>query len=288
MKIFVIVVIVVVVLFGMSSMYVVSEGQIVLLLQFGCIVCIGDQFGLYFKLLLVQQVMCFDSCILIMDVQLECYFIFEKKSVNVDFYVKWCIVDNVDFYCVIGGDLLQVVQCLSLIVKNVLCFEFNGCILQELIIGGCKDIIDKVCEQIDVVVCKNFGIQVVDVCIKCIDLFDEVSDLVYKCMKVECLQLVNELCYIGEQMVIIIIVDVDCQGQVLCVNVECDVVKICGEGDVQVVLIYVQVYGQDLEFFVFYCFMEVYCYVFGDGKSMFIVKLDDLFLQYFQFSVGKC
>jgi len=55
MKISAIVAVVLVALLGLSSMYIVSEGQTALLLQFGRIVRTSDQPGLHFKLPLVQQ-----------------------------------------------------------------------------------------------------------------------------------------------------------------------------------------------------------------------------------------
>ncbi len=287
MKISAIVAIVVAGLLGLSSTYVVSEGQTALLLQFGRIVRTSDQPGLHFKLPLVQQVMRFDSRILTMDAQPERYFTSEKKSVNVDFYVKWRIADNADFYRATGGDPLQAAQRLSPIVKNALRFEFNGRTLQELITGGRKDITDRVREQTDAAARKNLGIQVVDVRIKRIDLPDEVSDSVYKRMKAERLQLANELRYTGEQMATTITADADRQGQVLRANAERDAAKTRGEGDAQAALIYAQAYGQDPEFFAFYRSMEAYRHAFGDGKSTLIVKPDDPFLQYFQSSAGK-
>ncbi len=287
MKISAIVAVVVVALLGLSSMYIVSEGQTALLLQFGRIVRASDQPGLHFKLPLVQQVMRFDNRILTMDAQPERYFTSEKKSVNVDFYVKWRIADNADFYRATGGDPLQAAQRLSPIVKNALRFEFNGRTLQELITGGRKDITDKVREQTDAAARKNLGIRVVDVRIKRIDLPDEVSDSVYKRMKAERLQLANELRYTGEQMATTITADADRQGQVLRANAERDAAKTRGEGDAQAALIYAQAYGQDPEFFAFYRSMEAYRHAFGDGKSTLIVKPDDPFLQYFQSSAGK-
>ena len=287
MKISAIVAVVVVALLGLSSMYIVSEGQTSLLLQFGRIVRTSDQPGLHFKLPLMQQVMRFDNRILTMDAQPERYFTSEKKSVNVDFYVKWRIADNADFYRATGGDPLQAAQRLSPIVKNALRFEFNGRTLQELITGGRKDITDRVREQTDAAARKNLGIQVVDVRIKRIDLPDEVSDSVYKRMKAERLQLANELRYTGEQMATTITADADRQGQVLRANAERDAAKTRGEGDAQAALIYAHAYGQDPEFFAFYRSMEAYRHAFGDGKSTLIVKPDDPFLQYFQSSAGK-
>jgi len=287
MKISAIVAVILAVLLGLNSMYVVGEGQSALLLQFGRIVRTGDKPGLHFKLPLLQQVMRFDNRILTMDASPERYLTSEKKSVNVDFYVKWRIADNADYYRATGGDPVQAAQRLSPIVKNALRFEFNSRTLQELISGGRRDITNKVRDQTDLASRKSLGIEVVDVRIKQIELPNEVSDSVYKRMKAERLQLANELRYTGEQMATTVTADADRQAQVLRANAERDAAKIRGEGDAQAALIYAQAYGQDPEFFAFYRSMQAYRHAFDQGKNVLVLKPDDPFLQYFQSSAGK-
>lgn len=287
MKISIIIAVILVALLGLNSMYVVGEGQSALLLQFGRIVRTGDQPGLHFKLPVLQQVMRFDNRILTMDASPERYLTSEKKSVNVDFYVKWRIADNADYYRATGGDPVQAAQRLSPIVKNALRFEFNSRTLQELISGGRRDITNKVREQTDLASRKSLGIEVVDVRIKQIELPNEVSDSVYKRMKAERLQLANELRYTGEQMATTVTADADRQAQVLRANAERDAARIRGEGDAQAALIYAQAYGQDPEFFAFYRSMQAYRHAFDDGKNVLVMKPDDPFLQYFQNSAGK-
>ena len=271
----------VLVLLGMSSLFVVSEGQSALLLQFGRIVRTDYQPGLHVKLPLVQQVVKFDKRILSLDAPPERYFTSEKKSVNVDFYVKWRIADNAMYYRATGGDELQAVQRLTPIIKDALRFEFNARTLQELISGGRKDITERVRQQTDAAARKNLGIAVVDVRIKRIDLPDEVSESVYKRMRAERLQLANELRYTGQEAAAKIQADADRQAQVLKADANRDAAKVRGDGDAQAAAIYAQAYSQDPEFFAFYRSMAAYRKSFGDGKSVLVLKPTDPFLQYF-------
>ena len=55
------------ILLGLNSMFVVSEGHSALLLQFGRIVHTDYQPGLHFKIPVLQQVMHFDKRILSLD-----------------------------------------------------------------------------------------------------------------------------------------------------------------------------------------------------------------------------
>ncbi len=271
----------VLVLLGLSSVFVVNEGQSALLLQFGRIVRTDYQPGLHVKLPLVQQVVKFDKRILSLDAPPERYFTSEKKSVNVDFYVKWRIADNAMYYRATGGDELQAVQRLTPIIKDALRFEFNARTLQELISGGRKDITERVRQQTDVAARKNLGLAVVDVRIKRIDLPDEVSESVYKRMRAERLQLANELRYTGQEAAAKIQADADRQAQVLKADANRDAAKVRGDGDAQAAAIYAQAYSQDPEFFAFYRSMAAYRKSFEDGKSVLVLKPTDPFLKYF-------
>lgn len=275
------------VLLGYNSAYVVHEGQSALVLQFGRIVRTGDTPGLHFKLPLIQQAILFDNRILTLEAQPERYFTSEKKSVNVDFYVKWRIADNAVYYRATAGAELQAANRLSPIVKDALRFEFNARTLQELIAGGRKDITERVRKQTDNAARKSLGIAVVDVRIKRIDLPDEVSESVYKRMRAERSQLANELRYTGQQAADTIQADADRQRQVIIADAERDAAKTRGEGDAQAAAIYAQAYGQDPEFFAFYRSLGAYRTSFQDGKGVLVLKPDSEFLKYFNDGASK-
>lgn len=273
---------VLVVMLGLNSMFIVSEGQSALLLQFGRIVRADYPPGLHFKLPVIQQVLHFDKRILSLDAQPERYFTSEKKSVNVDFYVKWRIADNAAYYRATGGDELQAEQRLTPIIKDALRFEFNARTLQELISGGRKDITERVRQQTDASARKNLGIAVVDVRIKRIDLPDEVSESVYKRMRAERSQLANELRFTGQEEAEKIKADADRQGQILRADAEGNAIKVRGEGDADAAAIYAKAYTQDPEFFAFYRSLAAYRKAFDNGKSVLILQPNSEFLHYME------
>jgi membrane protease subunit HflC len=287
MKIITALIVLLLVLLGVNSAFVVSEGQNALLLQFGRIVRADYQPGLHFKLPLLQQVVTLDNRILNLDAQPERYFTSEKKSVNVDFYVKWRIADNAAFYRATGGDELQAAQRLTPIVKDALRFEFNSRPLQEVVAGGRDDITGRVRGQTDAAARKSLGIAVVDVRIKRIELPDEVRDSVYKRMRAERGQLANELRSTGNEAGETIRADADRQKVVLLADAERDAAKVRGDGDAQAAAIYAQAYGQDPEFFAFYRSLSAYRTAFRDGKGVLVLKPDSEFLRYFNDGSAK-
>ncbi|HEY4146533.1 protease modulator HflC [Pinirhizobacter sp.] len=270
-----------VVLLGLNSAFVVKEGQSALLLQFGRIVRADYNPGLHFKLPVVQQVVLLDNRILNLDAQPERYFTSEKKSVNVDFYVKWRIADNAAYYRATAGEQLQAAQRLTPIVKDALRFEFNSRPLQAVVANGRDDITNRVRSQTDAAARRSLGIEVVDVRIKRIELPDEVSDSVYKRMRAERMQLANDLRSRGKEAGERIRADADRQKAVLLADAEREAATVRGDGDAQAAAIYAQSYGQDPDFFDFYRSLQAYRTSFLDGKGVLILKPESDFLRYF-------
>jgi len=270
-----------VVLLGLNSAFVVSEGQGALLLQFGRIIRADYTPGLHFKLPVVQQVVLLDNRILNLDAQPERYFTSEKKSINVDFYVKWRIADNAAYYRATAGEQLQAAQRLIPIVKDALRFEFNSRPLQAVVANGRDDITNRVRSQTDAAARRSLGIEVVDVRIKRIELPDEVSDSVYKRMRAERQQLAQDLRSRGKEAGDRIRADADRQKAVLLADAEREAATMRGDGDAQAAAIYAQSYGQDPDFFDFYRSLQAYRTSFQDGKGVLVLKPESDFLRYF-------
>jgi modulator of FtsH protease HflC len=270
-----------------SSAFVVREGQTAIVLQFGRIERTNDQPGLHFKWPFVQQVMRFDARIQTLDAQPERYFTLEKKSVKVDFYVKWRIAKNTTYYLATAGDLTQARQRLSPIIKDALRFEVNARPLDELISGGRKDITKRVRELADKSTRKSLGIEVVDVRIKQIDLPSEVSDSVYKRMRAERTKLANELRSTGKEAGEKIRADADRQRQVLIADAHRDAAKVRGEGDATAAQIYAKTYSQDPKFYDFYRSLQAYRHAFANGKGVLVLKSDSNFMRFFDNQDGN-
>ncbi len=281
LKLWPIAVLVLVIIVGLNSLFTVSEGQTAILLQFGRIERSNFTPGLYVKIPFAQQVVRFDSRIQTLDAQPERYFTKEKKSVDVDFYVKWRIADNVTYYRATTGDLVQARQRLSPIIKDALRFQVNSRTLDELISGGRKDIARQVIAQANQATRKSLGIQVVDVRIKRIELPQTVSESVYNRMRAERKRLANELRSTGKEAGEKIRADADRQRQVLIAKANSQAAEVRGEGDAKAAAIYAQAYGKDPQFFDFYRSLRAYRKTFDHGKSVLILDPHSHFMRYF-------
>ena len=94
----------VVIIVGLNSIYVVTEYQRAVVLQFGRLVKADVSPGLHFKLPFAEKVVRFDGRLLTADMTPESFFTAEQKRLVVDSYIKWQVKDVETYYKATGGD----------------------------------------------------------------------------------------------------------------------------------------------------------------------------------------
>ncbi len=102
---------------GLSA-FTVNERELAIKLQLGQVVRADYDPGLHFKWPMVQNIRKFPRRILTISDRPERIFTAENEAVQVDFFVKWRIVDPVRFYTSTGGVLSIGDDRLSEIIKK--------------------------------------------------------------------------------------------------------------------------------------------------------------------------
>lgn len=271
------------VLLGMGAVYQVQESQVALRLQFGRVIEEGIQPGLHFKLPVVQDVMRFDRRILTLDSRPERYLTFEKKDVNVDFFVKWRISDVRRYYQSTGGNEENARERLRPIVTETIRNEIAQRTLQAVVAGERADLAQRFIE-VSNRGAESLGVQVVDVRIKRIDLPEDsqVIESVFNRMRAERLRVANELRAEGQEVLLSITSEADRAVTVLLADAERDAQRLRGEGDARAAEIYASAFGADAEFYAFYRSLEAYRGAFADGEGVMVLDRDAEFLRYFE------
>jgi membrane protease subunit HflC len=266
-----------------SSLYRIEESHVGIRFQLGRVVETDIQPGLHFKLPLVQNVMSFDRRVLSLDSQPERYLTFEKKDVNVDFFVKWRIADVQRFYTATGGIEAQALQRLRPIITEVIRNEIAQRTLQAVVAGERRDLAERFVEVGNQRV-SDLGIEVVDVRIKRIDLPEdsEVIGSVFQRMRAERLRVANELRAEGQEISETIRSDADRQRQVLLAEAQRDAQRMRGEGDARAAEIYAEAFGAEAEFYAFHRSLQAYREAFANGDSVLVLDRDAEFLRYFE------
>jgi membrane protease subunit HflC len=273
----------VVVLLALGSFFRIEESHVGMRFQLGRVVETDIQPGLHFKIPLVQNILSFDRRILSLDSQPERYLTFEKKDVNVDFFVKWRIADVQKFYRSTGGIEAQALQRLRPIITEVIRNEIAQRTLQAVVSGERRDLAQRFVDVGNQRV-QELGVEIVDVRIKRIDLPEdsEVISSVFQRMRAERLQVANELRAEGREISETIQSDADRQAQVIVAEAQRDAELKRGEGDARAAEIYASAYGVDPEFYAFHRSLQAYREAFANGDKVLVLDRDAEFLRYFE------
>ena len=262
------------------SIYTVDQRHAALLFQLGEVVRIDKQPGLYFKIPLIQNVRYFDTRILTMDAaDPERFITSEKKNVLVDYFVKWRIIDVKKFYVSFSGDEKRAMIRLAQTINDGMRAEFGKRTVHDVVSGERDQIMNQLREKADQDA-RRFGVQVMDVRIKRIELPTEVSESVYRRMEAERKRVANELRSTGAAEEEQIKADADKQREVIIADAYRDAQKLKGEGDARAAAIYSSAYDKNPEFYAFYRSMQAYKASFNDKRDVMVLQPNSDFFRY--------
>jgi len=262
------------------STFIVDQREKAILLQLGQIVDKDFEPGLHFKVPFFQNVQKFDSRILTLDSRPELILTGEKKNVLVDYFVKWSISGVEDYYRTFGGREFDAMSRMAQTVKDGLQAEFGNRTIREVVSGERAEIMQKVGQNVDEKVGK-FGIEIMDVRIKQIELPPNVRESVFQRMRVERERIAKEHRAMGQKESLIIRAKADRARTELLADAMRNAEKIRGAGDAESTEIYAQAYGREPQFYEFYRSLEAYRRTFSTKQDVFVMEPDSEFFRYF-------
>lgn len=265
---------------GLNSLFVVKETEFAIKFRLGEIIKTDYEPGLHFKMPFVNNVRKFDNRLITLDMQPEQMNTAEQKFVEVDYYVKWRIFDPAAYYISTQGDMMFTRSRLAQLIRNDLRDEFARRTLSEVVSEQRREMMDQLQVRADLRF-QDFGIDVIDVRIKKIELTDEVLNSVFDRMETQRTEFANELRSLGRERSERIRADADRQVRVLLADAERDAARIRGEGDAQAIEIYAAAYNKDQEFFSFWRSLQAYDTAFGTQKDVMLMDTRSDFFRYF-------
>lgn len=263
------------------SLFTVSETERAIKFRLGEIVESDFKPGIHTKIPFINNVKKFDARILTTDSKPERFLTAEKKNVIVDTFVKWRIGDVKTFYTSVAGDINQANIRLDQIVKDASRSEFGKREIKQLVSTDRKIISETLIENVSPVA-KNYGIDIIDVQVKRIDLPQDVSSSVFRRMEAERERVAREFRSQGAEAAERIRADADKQREIILGNAFRDAEIMRGEGDAKAADIYAKAYGEDAEFFAFYRSMNAYKKTFTQSGDMLVLEPDSDFFKYFK------
>jgi modulator of FtsH protease HflC len=272
-----------VLLVASQALYTVDQRTYAIKFQLGEIVETQSTAGLYSKWPLLQNVKFFDRRILLLEnPEPDRITTSEKKPLLIDFFVLWRITDVKQFYVSMQqGDEEFARQRLATTVRANLREEINKRTVHEVISSERDKIMTETRQKANVDA-KTFGVDIVDVRLRRVELPPDVSEQVYARMESERRRVANELRSLGQAESEKIRADADRQREVILAEAYRQAQKLKGEGDAKAAAIYAAAYGANPEFFSFYRSLEAYRGTLRGKSDMLVLDPNAEFFRYFR------
>jgi membrane protease subunit HflC len=262
------------------SVFYVNQQEKAILFQLGKMVSADYRPGLHFKTPFFNNVRTFDGRVLTLDTKSERFLTSEKKNVIVDSFAKWRIGDVGLYYTTVGGDEYQANLRLDQIMKDAMRGEFGLRTIKQLISEDRSELRQTLLDKLSPVAAK-FGIELIDIRIKRIDLPTEVSSSVYQRMRAERERVAREFRSQGSESAELISAEADKQRQVLLANAQRDAENIRGHGDAESAEIYAKTYGRNPDFYAFHRSLQAYQTAFEKTQDTLVLRPDSDFFKFY-------
>lgn len=256
------------------SVFIVREDETAIRFQFGEIVETDYAPGLHFKWPLVNNVRKFDARVQTLDMEPERFLTVEKKNLIVDSFVKWRINNAERFYTAVAGSVFRANQRLDQNVKNGLRSEFSRRTLNDVVSGDRTQVME-ILSQTANQDAQRFGIEVLEVRLKRVDLPEEVSESVFARMRAERERVARDFRSRGHEEAERVRADADRQRTVLLAEAFRDAEVIRGDGDAQATDTYAQAYSRDEDFYSFYRSLNAYRNGFSSKDDILVLQPDE-------------
>ncbi len=255
-----------------STLFIVDQRQVAVIYEFGQIKEVVTEPGLKFKMpppfnnvgFLDRRIQTLDSP------ESRPIFTAEKRSLVIDWLVKWRVTDARQFIRNNGVDIANLEVRLAPIVHAA----FNEEVTKRTVAGVLSTERDGVMQGVRTRLtddAKSFGIEILDVRIKRVDFVASITDSIYNRMRSERQEVANRLRATGAAEGETIRADADRQREVIIANAYRDAQKIKGEGDARASAIFADSFGKDPQFAEFYRSLEAYRTTFRSKGDVMVV-----------------
>lgn len=263
---------------GLSA-FTVNERELAIKLQVGQVVEADYEPGLHFKIPVFQTVRKFPRRILTISDRPERIFTAERLALQVDFFVKWRIVDAVQYYTSTRGSQEMATERLSELVKNAIVTELGQRTVQEAISVERAELMRDMLESASVTA-RDLGVDLIDVRVKQVEFPDDVRNSVYQQMREERARVAAQRRAEGREIAEERRASADRERTVILAEANRQSQVIRGEGDATAAEIYAAAYNRDAEFYKFYRSIDAYRRAVGREGDILVVEPDNEFFRY--------
>jgi len=261
---------------GLTSVFIVDETEQVVILQLGKPVRNITTPGLNIKAPFpFQDKIVFDDRLLEYDSPPEEILSKDKKTLIVDNYVRWKIVDPLQFLRTVQA-IPTALSRMDDIVYSELRRELGTHDMVEIITENREQIMEVVTEQSNNAT-LDYGISVIDVRIRRVDLPAQNEESIYARMEAERQRQANKFRSEGEEEAQKIRASTDKDKTIILADSYKEAERIKGEGDARAVEIYAKSYSADPKFYEFVRTLDAYKKLIDDQTTLVLPSDSKIF-----------
>jgi modulator of FtsH protease HflC len=261
-----------------SCVFIVTQTQQALIVQFGAPQYVVSDPGLHFKLP-YQNIHFFERRLLNLDAESEEVIAQDKKRILVDAFARWRISDPLRFYQNLKnerGAIERLTPIFSSNIRRVL----GSRDFADMLTSHRSDLMHQIRYNMNQNV-RAFGIEFADVRIRRADLPTENSQAIYERMRKERQREASEYRAEGDETAQRIRARADREVVVIKAEATRESSILRGQGDAEKTRMLGDAYGQDPAFFSFYRAMRAYQDSLSGDNTTVILSPNSEFLRYF-------
>ncbi len=261
------------------SAFVVDQREQALILQFGNPKGVEKEAGLHFKLPW-QSIETFDSRLLESDAAPNDVITKDKKTILVDNYARWRIIDPLKVYQV-ARTQTGVASRMEDVIRGKVREVLGQHTLHEIVSGGEKEtlrveLMQSIRDRSDKGV-RKLGLAIIDVRIKRADLPQENSEAVFQRMKSERNRIAKEYRSEGEEAAKEIRAEAEKKRRLVLADAYKQSEILRGRADAESTAIYAMAYEKDPKFYAFTRSLEAYRASINEGTRLVISPGSEFF-----------
>ena len=270
---------------GYLTLFTVSQTQQALVLEFGKPKRVITKPGLQYKSPFIQNVEIFDKRILDIDTSSQEVIASDQKRLVVDAFLRYRITDPLLFFQSLRDERIasaRIGAILEASLRRVLGSANFVSVVRDKREALMKTIASQVNQE-----ATPFGVKIVDVRIKRVDLPEANMQAIYRRMQTERQRQAAQFRAEGEGAARRIRATADREVTVIKAEATGESERIRGAGDGERNRIFAEAFGQDPDFFAFYRSMQAYEGALKAGDTRLLLSPDSQFFQYFNSASGK-
>ncbi len=275
----VLILVAVAVIAGLSATFTVHQSEQALVLQLGEPRRVITEPGLQFKVPFIQSVVTFDKRVLNYDAPSGEVPTVDQKQVIVDAFARFQIVDPLLFFQTVRDEPI-VQQRLQAIISSNVRRALGEVPLSLILTSQRAALMAQIARQVNEEA-KTFGINVLDVRLKRVDLPDENREAIFRRMQTQREQEARRIRAEGTRDAQTLRAEADKQQVVILANARRQGEILRGEGDGSANAIYNDAYGRDATFFDFYRSMQALSAALPKDSSTYVGPPAGDFFRYF-------